>query len=108
MGRGNSKEGLEDIRAVDVEKRKENKRTIKAGFKISLDRIRKSFQYDIPVGEDDNEMSNVDDHLDEEEEKALRRIRDKIKGKLISEINSLHAQTFGAAGVFLQVQYTYS
>jgi hypothetical protein len=108
MGWSNSKEAS-DYRDVDPQKRKEDKKVIKAGFKITLDRLRKTFQYENfatagPAAVFDDTSNDVsEDRLNEDEEKVFMRLHDRMKNKLIAEINSLHQQTFDAAGTFLPI-----
>lgn len=102
MGWSNSKE-VSDYRDVDPQRRKEDKKVIKAGFKITLDRLRKTFQYEsfsqaaMAFDDTSNELSN-EERLNEDEEKIFKRMHDRMKNKLIAEITSLHEQTFAAAG----------
>jgi hypothetical protein len=109
MGWSNSKEAS-DYRDVDPQRRKEDKKVIKAGFKITLDRLRKTFQYEnfttaaTTLDDTSNEICN-EERLNEDEEKIFMRMHDRMKNKLIAEITSLHEQTFAAAGITTRVSF---
>lgn len=105
MGQENSKDDLgADEREIDVEKRKEdNKKVIKAGFKISLDRIRATLQYETTSELLANGDATTDDLANDFEQRDYEKLRRRIemrRNKLILEIESLHCQVFTAAGSY--------